>query len=148
MFFWNVLLSSTYNFAILFIYSSPYTTESAITNLLNQLESAEVAWVVRQGQPEHSKSIESYLSIVPVFRLSCTSFSFQKIASREMKKKATTGSCQIPAENLVYSIGNTTHDPVSRQNIGEKIIRLIISQDQQIPQFLNSTPIRTSQLQP
>jgi hypothetical protein len=34
--------SSTYNFTILFIYSTPYTPESTVTNFLNQLESAEV----------------------------------------------------------------------------------------------------------
>jgi hypothetical protein len=38
----KVFLSSTYNFTILFIYSTPYTPESTITNFLNQLESAEV----------------------------------------------------------------------------------------------------------
>ena len=31
----------TYNFAILFIYSTPYTPESPVANFLDQLESEE-----------------------------------------------------------------------------------------------------------
>lgn len=37
----KVKSSDTYNFTILFVYGTPYTPKSPITNFLNQLESEE-----------------------------------------------------------------------------------------------------------
>ena len=39
--FEKIKCSDTYNFAILFIYSTPYTPESPVANFLDQLESEE-----------------------------------------------------------------------------------------------------------
>lgn len=42
------LSSDTYNFTILFIYSTPYTPESPVTNFLNHFESAKTTYLIRK----------------------------------------------------------------------------------------------------